>query len=548
MSDDRPTRQELYDRIRGSSKDQVILEEMIRLGFYPKDGSLPDDPIAEIQRLGDLHGQLRKLRRDHADLHNLDKLKRQAKRARMDAALQRRKETKAKRLKARQDRAAAWVVRQSTELLHIGEGVSEGLGQTEGTPRYALPNLQDGAAIAAAMDIDVGELRWLAYNRRVSKVSHYKRFSIPKKTGGERLISAPMPRLKASQHWVLRNILDKVPLHDAAHGFVTGRSIVSNAAPHVNARIVVNMDLQDFFPSISWVRVRGLFASFGYSREAATVLALLCTEAKTTAIELDGETWHVAQGERVLPQGSPASPAITNALCWQLDRRLSGLCAKLGFVYTRYADDLTFSAKSDDAYVGTLLKAVGQIVEEEGFTVHPKKTRVMRAGSRQEVTGLVVNNGLSVSRPLRRNWKAALFRLERDGPDAVEFGHGNDVFASLIGFAEFVAMVTPKVGAPMVERARAAAAAHGWKARVRSVEPSTGWKEKQAASIAARIDRTAQAHAFLSGATAQPPEGAPTGPRPTSQTESAAASTEADSSESTPHEPAKWWEFWRWFE
>src|SRR5262249_14930317 len=147
-----------------------------------------------------------------------------------------------------------------------------------------LPLVHRAEELAGAMGITVGELRFLSYSRRVSAVSHYKRFQVPKKGGGLRQISAPMPRLKRAQEWVLRNILDRVPVHDAAHGFRRGRSIVSNAAPHAGADVVVNLDLKDFFPTITYRRVRGVFRKLGYSEQVATILALLCSEPEVDAV------------------------------------------------------------------------------------------------------------------------------------------------------------------------------------------------------------------------------------------------------------------------
>ena len=145
-------------------------------------------------------------------------------------------------------------------------------------------------------------------------------------------------------------------MHEAAHGFVAGRSIVTNAACHVGRDVVVNLDLKDFFPTLTWLRVRGLFQSLGFSPEASTIFSLLCTEAETDEIVLDGQRLYVQRSGRRLPQGSPCSPAITNLVCTRLDQRLSGLARKLGYTYTRYADDLTFSGSPER--VSTLLKVV----------------------------------------------------------------------------------------------------------------------------------------------------------------------------------------------
>src|SRR5581483_9233413 len=132
-----------------------------------------------------------------------------------------------------------------------------------------------------ATGLPIGQIRFLAFARKVSRVSHYKSFKIKKKTGGERAISAPMPRLKKLQRWILENVLDKVPLHPAAHGFRHERSILSNAQPHVGSPIVVNLDLKVFFPSIKYGRVKGLFRWLGFSEAVATIFALVCTASDT---------------------------------------------------------------------------------------------------------------------------------------------------------------------------------------------------------------------------------------------------------------------------
>ncbi|MCE9571933.1 MAG: reverse transcriptase family protein [Deltaproteobacteria bacterium] len=458
-------RQALYDRIRASSKDEVILEEMIRFGFWPAAG-LPGDPAEEVRRQGELQQRLTALRAERDKLANVNELRREARKQRLRASKDKRRETKARRLRERAARAAAWRARQALELTFLGAEVSGGMQDTTcDRARLAaqgLPAFATAAEVAQAMGITVGELRFLAFARRASRISHYRRFTMPKKSGGVRAISAPMPRLKRAQHWLLAQILAKVPTHDAAHGFCAGRSIVTNARPHVGAAVVVNLDLQDFFPTVELPRVKGLFRALGYGEQVATAFALLATEPVTEAVELDGQVWHVAASAaaRRLPQGSPASPAITNLLCRRLDRRLRGAATALGFTYTRYADDLTFSATAPAAVerAGKLLTQVRWLVGQEGFVVHPDKTRVLRRGRRQEVTGLVVNERLGVPRDQLRRFRALLHHLDRRGLEGARWGASGDVLTSAAGFASYVAMIDPVRGAPLVaEVARLAA-------------------------------------------------------------------------------------------
>jgi retron-type reverse transcriptase len=231
---------------------------------------------------------------------------------------------------------------------------------------------------------------------------------------------------------------------------------VSNAAPHVGSDVLVNLDLKDFFPTITYRRIRGVFRKLGYSEQVATVLALLCSEPDVTTAELDGRTWYVARGERFLPQGAPTSPAITNLLCRRLDARLAHVAGQLGFRYTRYADDLTFSASGESAAnVGRVLRRVRYVVEQEDLHVHPDKTRVWRKGRRQEVTGLVVNQKVNVSRQLLRRFRATLFQIEHDGPDGKRWGSSRNVLSAIYGFANFVVMVDADRGRPLRDRVHA---------------------------------------------------------------------------------------------
>lgn len=452
MSDQPRTRQELYDRIRQMGREQFILEEMIRYGFWPAQGELPNDPADEIRRKGEIHQELAQLRQESQKLQNEQAIRKRLLKERLAESRRKRQETQERRERERTERAEAWRERQGREIIYLGEGVSGGLNQTDGNEERLqsrqLPLFNTAEQIAAAMGISVGQLRFLAFNRKTATISHYIRFKIPKKTGGERLISAPMPKLKQAQHWILSNILDKVEVSEEAHGFRRDRSILTNAQPHVGAEVAINFDLQDFFPSISYKRVKGLFRAIGYSEAAATIFSLLCTEAETVQVELDGKTYYVALGERFLPQGSPASPALSNILCRRLDKRLNAMAAELGFTYTRYADDLTFSASGDSLrQICNILRRTESIVAHEGFALNPAKTRIMRRKSSQiEVTGVVVNEFPNCDRKTLKRFRTLLFQIERDGIEGKRWGNSSNVIAAIQGFASFVAMVNPEKG------------------------------------------------------------------------------------------------------
>jgi hypothetical protein len=388
------------------------------------------------------------------------------------------KEYKARRDEERRVRrqlnARAWLAYKQAHVVHLGAGVW--WHDTADVDRFdpddplrrrqqrGLPELGDVDAFAKAVGLTVPRLRWLAYHRDVDSGTHYHRWTVPKRDGSPRLISAPKRELKAVQRWIMREVTEHLPVHAAAHGFLAGRSIATNALPHAGARIVVKMDIKDFYPTVTFRRVKGLLRAAGLSEQIATLMALLATESPREIVETHGKTYYVATGPRSLPQGAPTSPSITNALCLRLDARLSGLARSLGCRYTRYADDLTFSwhgaAKPE---VGTLLHATRAIVDAEGFAIHAKKTRVMRSGARQSVTGLVVNAAPAdrppgrVSRKRRRELRAAIKNRELGRP-----GKG-ETLEHLKGVAAFVMMTDRDAGAKLMARVDTLIAARGAK-------------------------------------------------------------------------------------
>lgn len=447
------------------AKDAVMLADMQWLGFWPKNLLQPNPPEQWIAREAELSQQLQQLGAQLREVQNPQTALTALRKERTTKLREERELARQRHAERRLKRAQQWQQRQQSELLYLGEAVSAGLNQVqsdaEKLARYGLPLLHDAPALAQMMGISLAELRFLAFDRPVSRISHYRQFAMLKKTGGQRLISAPMPRLKRAQYWILDNILRHVPLHPAAHGFVPGRSIVSNAAPHVGQAVVINLDLKNFFPSIAMPRIKGVFRMLGYSEQLASTLALLCTQAATERVSVDGESFFVAQGERVLPQGAPSSPALTNILCKRLDARLTACAAKLGFGYTRYADDLSFSGPVQARkQAGKLLWRVKQIIAGEGLVPHPDKQHVMTASKRQSVTGVVVNQNPTIARDTLRRFRATLFQVERDGPHNKQWQGNPNVLAALIGYAQFIRMVAPTKGTPLL--LRALAARHKW--------------------------------------------------------------------------------------
>ncbi len=365
----------------------------------------------------------------------------------------------------KQLKADAWAAYKANHIVHLGDNIYwndhhdwdkwDIEKAEERAAENELPPLDCPKQLAELLDISIPQLRWLAFHRDMAASIHYNRFTIAKRDGSAREIWAPQPILKSVQRKISRAIIENLMVHGASHGFLAGRSILTNAEQHTDAKIVLKVDLKNFFPTITLPRVKGLFRKAGYRERIATLLALLCTEAPRKLIEHEGKPYYISLGNRCLPQGAPTSPAITNALCMKLDQRLAGAAAKYGWRYTRYADDLTFSLANNTKLpknsrgdnLGTLLFLIKKIVEDEGFTVNDKKTRIARTGSRQQVTGLVVNEktGPRVPRATKRALRAAIHNLKQGKP----LKEGETV-ATLQGHAAFIYMTEPELGAKLL--------------------------------------------------------------------------------------------------
>jgi RNA-directed DNA polymerase len=457
------------ERMRRIGKQAFIREEMERLGFWSPAAARTEQMIATLaelrattEELQLLRTELARLDTEIADAGDVLKLiaeirRRRIERVRAAREVKRRERELRTHARRQQDRE-----RRRTAPLFLGHGVSGGLTSAGGDPArrasLGLPRLETAADVAAAIGIAVPELAWLTYHRGAAALDHYSRFTIPKRRGGVRVISSPKRRLRAAQRWLLEAVLTPLPVHDAATAFRPGGSIVDNATRHAGRALVIRIDLEEFFPSITFRRVKGLFESFGYNEGVATLMALLVTEAPRVAATLDGERRFVSVGARQLPQGACTSPAITNLLCRKLDRRLSGAARALGFAYSRYADDLVFSHPDPRSQPGAMLGVAGRIIADEGFRINEDKTAVMRPQHRQVVTGLVVNQSPRVSRADRRRFRAFLHHCETEGLPAMSERTGKNAMAYAAGYLAYLHMVAPEHAAklrqahPWVER------------------------------------------------------------------------------------------------
>lgn len=255
------------------------------------------------------------------------------------------------------------------------------------------------------------ELRQITfYSNPASDVKRYKDFEIPKKSGGTRKISAPVEGLKIilkCMNMILQEIYEPSKY---AMGFTKNRSVVDNAKRHINQNYVFNIDLKDFFPSITRARIcaRLKVKPFELSDDIARMISGLCTMKVT-----DGENI-----KYVLPQGAPTSPTITNIICDKLDHKLAGLAKRFGLNYSRYADDITFSS-SHNVYQeeSDFRKELQRIVTDEGFVINDKKTRLQKRGGRQEVTGVIVCEKANVTKKYVKEIRNLLYIWERYGYD-----------------------------------------------------------------------------------------------------------------------------------
>lgn len=423
-------------------RTRLIDRAMVAHGF------ITPEELAEIHEIGAEMDALRPLL-GHA-AHAGQQAVIQTERAKAD--LKRQKKAEAEERK--RQRLADIAHRKETDIIFLGRGVSQGLADrranVESLQKFQLPVLATPADLAKALELPIPRLRWLAFHTVAGVRTHYIRFSVPKKSGGLRELAKPHREMGGCQRWILSNILEKIPVHPAAHGFVAGHSTVTGAAVHIHQEAVINCDLEDFFPSITFPRVRGFFRRVGYSPAVATILALLCTECPRRTVLLSGVKYHVATGPRSLPQGACTSPALSNLVSWILDKRFTGLAEKLGGQYTRYADDLTFSGSGEVAEkIGWLLAKIRHIAEEEGFRLNEQKTRVHRPHAAQMVTGIVVNERPGVPRKLIRRLRAILHRAQFEGLEHQNRdGHPN-FEAWVRGMVAYIQMVNPKQAEPL---------------------------------------------------------------------------------------------------
>lgn len=334
-------------------------------------------------------------------------------------------------------------------------------------PLGGLPRIDDLAGLAALLDLATGELDWFAdtkhWNRRApAGPLHLYRYEWRVRQGRvPRLLEVPEKRLRRAQRGLLERVLGLIPNHDAAHGFIPGRSAITGAARHAGSDVVVCLDLTTFFARVTAGRVYGALRQAGYSEPVAHAVTGVCTNAVPPRV-LAAMPAGGSSGERFalrralaaphLPQGAPSSPMLANLAIRRLDSRLAGWASGVGAVYTRYADDLAFSggrslARRPDAFV----RGVQRIVEDEGHSLSIAKTRIRRSGVRQTVTGIVVNQHVNISRAEYDRLKATIHNCVTHGPATQNHSGVGDFRAHLLGRISWVESVNPDRGRKLRE-------------------------------------------------------------------------------------------------
>lgn len=293
---------------------------------------------------------------------------------------------------------------------HSNEFIKETIDYADNLLDSNLPVIFSLKHFSLLVNVDYDELVKIINLRS----SLYKFYQIKKKNRkGFRQIVVPYNNLRYIQDYIKTEILDKIPINENATGFVKGKSIYDNAKKHANQQEILNIDLFNFFDSITEKRVYGIFKSLGYAKNLSLDFAKLTTvalpEEYLNSFNYDERKIYnkiVKQGECVLPQGAPTSPTLSNLITRRLDLRMSNLADKLNVNYSRYADDLTFSGNHNTVPSFTLL---AKIINDEGFIINWNKAKISKKGRLQMVTGLTVSDDIHVHRKFKKEVKKHIY-------------------------------------------------------------------------------------------------------------------------------------------
>lgn len=471
--------------VKQMGKKEFTLMKMQEYGFWPSNLPTPYERqksetqedydarkalINEYEKLAgeianlykdeqEINKQIKSLTQQLGDTWDYEKIRKDVSQQIMKESIKRRAERKQQRELEKKQKSEAWQRNKQDNIVFIGKGYSGGLchKQTDSGKLavHGLPLIEDDKQLAVFLGLEYKDLRFLAYHRDVVTVDHYHRYTVPKKSGGERKISAPKPMLKNVQRKILCDILEKIEVSDSAHGFIKQKSVVTGAREHEpSPAIVINMDVTDFFPTITFNRVRGLFQSFGYSGYVSSLLAMVCTDCNRTEIEVRGQKKYVKTSERVLPQGSPASPMITNILCRSMDKQINTKALEYKFSYSRYADDISISFVDmpSDQQMKESVYHVMTSVENQGFRINHKKTRYLRENNRQVITGVVINHHEA---GVPKDWVKRLRAMIHKASIMKQSGNiPKDLSNKILGMCAWLSSVNPERYSKIIQSAK----------------------------------------------------------------------------------------------
>lgn len=257
-----------------------------------------------------------------------------------------------------------------------------------------LPIIYDAMHFSKLVGI---ELEYL-YGVANAPSKYYRKNTVRKKKHGKRILYEPLPLLKETQKWINRNILEKLESSVYTKAYKKGSSIKANARFHKRKKIVVTLDIQDYFGSIKYISVLKFFRDLGYYKNVAVLLANLCC--------LKG----------ALPQGTPTSPALSNLLTISLDKRLYGVAKQFEARYTRYSDDITFSG--DEINPNKIIGFTKRILESEGYQLNQRKVKIRNDYQKQIVTGIVVNHRMRIDKSELKRIRQEVYYIEKFGFDS----------------------------------------------------------------------------------------------------------------------------------
>lgn len=225
----------------------------------------------------------------------------------------------------------------------------------------------------------------------------YRNFTIPKRNGKRRKIDEPYPTLKEIQKWILENIFQNISVSRFAKAYVPHGKLIDNVRFHKNQNIVIKLDIENFFRNITIQKVFSLFCKLGYNRQLSAILANLCCY------------------KGYLPQGAPTSPYLSNLIALHIDNRISKYVIKRKLRYTRYSDDITISGDLSNSDISSVIWLVATVLQENGFVLKKSKTKVLRKSNQQNVTGIVVNEKLSVKRNVKKAIRQEVYYINKFG-------------------------------------------------------------------------------------------------------------------------------------